>query len=147
MGSREAILEQWVARTIESYPCQSTPFLLAEKDRFRNPVGYTLREGLAALLQQLLGEMDVEGIAPALDSVVRVRAVQDFSASEAVGFVFLLKPILRELAKEWESATLDQRVDQLALMAFDNYVSCREQLADIRVSESRRGMRTRQGSG
>jgi hypothetical protein len=64
-----------------------------------------------------------------------------------VGFVFLLKPILRELAPEHDQAPLHDRIDRVALLAFDKYMQCREQLADIRVSEGRRRMAVRQVVG
>jgi hypothetical protein len=134
MISRQAIVEQWFARTIETYPSQIARSLMNERDQFRNPVGHSLRDGFEILLQQLLGEMDPAQIETALDSIVRIRAVQDFSPSQAVGFVFLLKPIVRELAEQ-HGLPLDSRIDQLALMAFDKYMQCREQIARIRAEE------------
>lgn len=147
MSTDEPILEQWIARTIQSYPSTAVPFLSREDDPFRNPVGHTLRQSLTTLFEQLRGSMDAGQIAPALDAIIRIRAVQDLTASQAVGFVFLLKPILRELAPEWDHVTLNERIDQLALMAFDKYMLCREQLAEIRVSEGRRSIRVRQVVG
>jgi hypothetical protein len=147
MNASQAILERWFARTAESYSPQALPFIKENADRFRNPVGHTLREGLGTLLEQVLGGMDTNSIAPALDAIIRIRAVQDLAASEAVGFVFGLKPILRDLAPEQDQAMLDGRIDRLALMAFDTYMRCREQVADIRVSESLRTVRARQGLG
>ena len=141
MISSEAILERWVERTVESYPPPALPFLKGDGDPFRNPVGHTLRESLAILLRQLMTDMDPDRIARAVDAIVRLRAVQDLSASQAVGFLFLLKPILRDLAAEQDQARLDDRIDQIALMAFDNYMRCREELADIRINESRRSIR------
>ncbi len=129
------ILEQWIASTIQSYPPASVPFLSGENDPFRNPVGHTVRESLTTLFEQLRGNMDTKRIAPALDAIIRIRAVQDFTASQAVGFVFLLKPILRELAEKNEQALLHDRIDRLALMAFDKYMQCREQVAEIRARE------------
>ncbi len=151
MSTREPILEQWIAETIQSYPPSAVPFLAGEGDPFRNPVGHTLRESLTALFKQLQGDMDTDCIATALDAIIRIRAVQDLTASQAVGFVFLLKPILRELRPEHDPVLLDvllnDRIDQLALMAFDKYMQCREQLADIRVSEGRRRIHVRQVTG
>jgi hypothetical protein len=146
MSACEPILEQWIASTIQGYPSSAVPFLSGEEDPFRNPVGHTLRESLTTLFAELRGNMDTERIAPALDAIIRIRAVQDLTASQAVGFVFLLKPILRELAPE-DQGSLDGRIDRLALMAFDNYMQCREQLADIRVSERRRRIRVPQVVG
>ncbi|MGB2678239.1 MAG: RsbRD N-terminal domain-containing protein [Candidatus Acidiferrum sp.] len=147
MSERAPILEQWIARTIQSYAPASVPFLSREDDPFRNPVGHTLRESLTTLFEQLQGNMDKDHIAPALDAIIRIRAVQDLTASQAVGFVFLLKPILRELAPETDQVALGERIDRLALMAFDNYMRCREQLAEIRLSESRRSFPVRQVVG
>jgi hypothetical protein len=136
-----SIAERWFARTAESYPSLTAQFLVAEEDRFRNPVGHALRENLAVLAGQLLGEMDAEKIAAALDGVLRIRAVQDFTPSQAVGFVFLLKPIVGELAPAEEVSVLEARIDQLALAAFDKYMQCREQLGELRVSEAKRAIR------
>ncbi len=144
MSTDEPILEQWIARTIQSYPSTAVPFLSREDDPFRTPVGHTLRQSLTTLFEQLRGSMDAGQIAPALDAIIRIRAVQDLTASQAVGFVFLLKPILRELAPESDQVALNERIDRLALMAFDKYMQCREQLAEIRVSEGRRSFRVRQ---
>ena len=72
--------------------------------------------------------------------------MQDFSAGEAVAFVFLLKGVIRE-APDGESAlcagelaTLEDRIDQLALLAFDIFMRCREQICRIREQEARRMM-------
>jgi RsbT co-antagonist protein rsbRD N-terminal domain len=146
MSPSEPILEQWIASTIQGYPSSAGPFLSGEEDPFRNPVGHTLRKSLTTLFAELRGNMDAERIAPALDAIIRIRAVQDLTASQAVGFVFLLKPIVRELAPE-DQDSLAGRIDQLALMAFDKYMQCREQLADIRVSEGRRRIRVPQVVG
>ena len=151
MSSRDPILERWIAETIQSYPPSAAPFLAGENDPFRNPVGHTLRESLTALFDELQGNMDPDRIAHALDAIIRIRAVQDLTASQAVGFVFLLKPILLELRPEHNPVLLDvllnDRIDQVALMAFDKYMQCREQLADIRVSEGRRRIHVRQVTG
>ncbi len=136
----DAIVEPWFARTAESYPELTARFLAAEADRFRNPVGHSLRQNLALLAAELLGEMDEGKIAAALDGIVRIRAVQDFSPSEAVGFVFLVKPLIRELVPSPDYDFFDKRIDQMVLLAFEAYVRCREQLADIRVHEAQRAL-------
>lgn len=69
--------------------------------------------------------MDSGGIALALDAIIRIRAVQDLTPSQAVEFLFLLKPIMRELAPEQDQVRLADRIDRLALMAFDKYMQCR----------------------
>ena len=135
---RGAIVAEWFERTIESYPDQSSRFLRGEKDPFRNPVGHTLREGLAVLFDELLAGMDSSRITAALDSIVRIRAVQDSTPSQAVGFLFLLKRILREEEPEMEPAEIDTRIDGMILLAFDLYMKCREKIYEIRAAEAQR---------
>jgi hypothetical protein len=140
MNADDVILERWIAETVASYPSAVRPFLAGKEDPFRNPVGHTLRRTLATLLEQVQGAMDEARIAGALDDLIRIRAVQDLTPSQAVKFVFLLKPILRQAASEQNQLLLAERIDQLALMAFDKYMQCREHLAQIRLNERRRSL-------
>jgi RsbT co-antagonist protein rsbRD N-terminal domain len=142
MTSTDEIAEQWFAQTVESYPDMTAHFLATEKDPFRNPVGHALRNGMVALVQELLGEMQRNKIAPALDGIIRIRALQDVAPSEAVGFVFLLRPILLG-SNPARPAMLEARIDQLALIAFDHYMACREDLARVRANEAKRKSRIR----
>ena len=138
--SRQSITERWLEQALGSYPGPVSRFLLQEKDPFHNPVGQAFREGLPVLVAELAGEMDPGRLRAALDGIVRIRAVQDFSASQAVAFVFLLRKVIREeLRFETEAlAWLEDRIDELALVAFDLYTQCREQLSQIRTQEARR---------
>lgn len=137
---KRAIAREWLALTFQTYPSQSLQFLLHETDCFRNPVGHTLREGIPLLVDELLGDMNSERVRQALEGIVRIRAVQNFSVREAVGFVFLLRKILqKELAAEGLIRHgLDGRLDEMILVAFDLYVQCRNQICDIQVSEAKR---------
>ena len=145
-AQRQAILQAWLARTADTYPPQTAQLLREQRDPFRNPVGQVLREGLPALLDVLLGEGDLQAATPALDRVVRVRAVQDFTPGEAVGFLFLLKGVMREVLGAAGYAGgppnpiegIEDRIDRLVLLGFDRYAACREQMAEIRVHEARR---------
>jgi hypothetical protein len=133
-----AILEKWLEQTIASYPAQTAGFLRHEKDRFRNPVGNTLKEGLATLLDEIMGEMDSAKIRPALESIVRLRAVQDFTASQATGFVFTLREILNETLEGGAPSAWQKRIDEIALLAFDLYMRCREEIHEIKIRERQR---------
>ena len=137
-GRRDAIFEEWLAETLDTYPAHTARFLREEKDRFRNPAGVALREGLAVLVDQLLGEMDAIRIAGALDGILRVRAVQDFTAGQAVAYLFRLKPIARERLDAADARQVEDRIDEVALAAFDVYMQCREKLYEARMNESRR---------
>jgi hypothetical protein len=132
----EIVAERWIERTLESYPAEMLPLLGGEQDPFRNPAGHAIKESLNTLARELLGEMDKTAIAAALDALVRLRAVQDFRPSEALRFVFDLRDVVAEVTGEVPQA-LESRIDELALMAFDQYMACRDQIAGLREKELR----------
>ena len=139
---RNTILDRWKALALDVYPERAARFIDSERDRFQNPVGHALYESLGSLLDGLLGDVPTEEMREALDGVIRVRAVQDMPASAAVGFVFLLKRAAREVLGEAGEddeglLQLEDRIDRLALLAFDQYARCREQIYDLRLREVR----------
>lgn len=141
--NRDAILERWFGLILETYPPEGTRFLSQEKDRFVNPVGSTISREIETLYDELLGNMAPEIISAALDSFLKIRAVQDFSPSRALAPVFLLKKAVREtLAGEFEQShflkqllAFESRIDEMALLAVDIYVKCREKIYEIRINE------------
>jgi hypothetical protein len=140
---RDKILERWIDDIIEGYPEETAKFLRSKTDRFANPVGAGIRDGLGELLDGIVRGVDPEELSSALDRVIRVRAVQEFSPSAAVGFVFELKDVVRDVTGDLgaEAVTaldaLDRRIESLGLCAFDVYMSCREQMWSIRAQEIR----------
>jgi len=140
---RSEILERWIEWTLQVYPQESAARFGREKDRFHNPVGHAVRNGLAVLLDGLLGELPSERIDEALDPIVRIRAVQELAPSTAVGFVFQLDQLFQEAIDrsgaepppESERRALRLRVDRLALRAFDHYTKCREEIFRLRLNE------------
>jgi hypothetical protein len=139
-ADRDAVTARWLEKSIETYPSQSLTFLLQERDRFRNPVGYTLREQLPIIAGELLGDMDRERLSNALEAIVRIRAVQDFLPGQAMAFLFQLKDVLRE---QWrgldeQRIAVERRIDETALVAFDLYMKCREKIYEIKADEAKR---------
>jgi hypothetical protein len=138
---KKAIIQVWIDQVLDSYG--SPEFFKKQKDRFANPIGATISEGLQDLYAILLEGRELEEAAKPLENIIKLRAVQDFTPSQAVSFIYLLKSIVREvLAKEKDRvgilssmAKLDARIDTVALMAFDYYMDCRERLHTIRVNE------------
>jgi len=136
-------INRWFELVAGTYPAETTRLLTDQKDPFANPVGSTIREGLAIIYSELYQEMDTERIAAVLDPIIRIRAIQDFTPSKAVGFVFALKQILkktlekelqiRENEHEWQR--LETNIDRVGLMAFDIYMQCREKIYEIRATE------------
>lgn len=141
---REVILKRWLDVILETYPADTRSFLTSKKGPFTNPVGHTLKEGINSLFSQLLQGGDFQEASKEVDKLIRLRAVQDVSPSEAVGFIFALKGIVREelgAKAEVEPEGLEElnaRIDRMGLMAFDLYSACREKLYEIRVNEIRR---------
>jgi hypothetical protein len=139
---KNVILERWRDSILNTYPRDTAGFLHREQDRFANPVGYVLTRETATLLDALLnGEPPSSTqVRNALDELVKIRAVQDFSAAEALEFILFLKRIVREAFHDedpdpGELADFDIRVDRLILAAFDSYTNNRERIFTIRVNE------------
>ena len=141
---KDAIVEQWLAAIFATYPAETSTFLYNEKDPFANPMGHNLATGVRDLVEQLvLDPDDVDRLRPPLDVILRLRNVQEFSASQALAFVFALKDVMRRVlplddAQQQAMLDFDRRVDGLALLAFDIFMSCKEKLYEIRVGEMKR---------
>jgi hypothetical protein len=126
------ILAKWLDQALLQYPAMTQP------GQFQNPIGYRLKESLSVLLDGLMNPEGVIGAQEALEGIMRIGAVQDSSASRAVVFVFALKQIIRTRFGDEIAMTFDNRIDVLALQAFDLFVKCREQLYELKINESRR---------
>jgi hypothetical protein len=139
-AKRGVVLERWFQAVLATYPADTARFLAGGADPFANPVGHTVREGLGRLYDRFVTDVPASELSSAIDGIVRIRAVQEFSPSAAVGFVYTLRGILREeLAGSGidpaGQAALESGVDRLALVAFDVYMQCREKIFEIRVRE------------
>jgi len=143
---KSAILGRWLTTIYESYPPETAIFLRKEKNRFDNPMGYRISEGLEGLYGALLHELERDQVLTWLDEIIRIRALQDFSPSQALAFIFLLKTVIRqELAEaiQTEDLTaelldLESRIDGLALLGFDVYTKRREKIYEIKADEAKR---------
>jgi len=141
-----ALHQRWLERVVESYAGDAARFFRREKNPFANPVGVTLKVETEALIAGFLDEAGADVLAPPLERLLKVRAVQDFSPAEMLGFIFLLKPVMREtLEDEWgtpeivdEYLALCERVDAIGLLAFDVLSAIRERIHEIRVGEVKR---------
>ena len=134
--SSAAVAQRWIERALVSCPAFAFASPLGEDDPFRNPAVHTLRQSLNALAHELLGAMDEAAVVAALDALVRLRAVQDCSPAEAVGFVFELRAAVRDLSGTIPEP-LQVRIDRLARLSFNQYMACREHVFALRVRELR----------
>jgi len=142
-NKKSALLKRWFDVVMEPYPAETSGLLKNQEKQFTNPVGYTISHGLEHIFDMLIDEKgaDLEGMVPFLDSIVRIRAVQDLRPSQALSFVFHLRSVIREElaseAKEFceEMAILESRIDAIALMSFDIFVKCREKVYELKANE------------
>jgi hypothetical protein len=142
---RSAIVAKWADRVLDTYPLEVQSLFRQQGERFANPVGSTIVESLDGLFGELLGKGGGDKIRPLLESILRIRAIQNFSPSQAVIFLPLLKGVLKEevgeevrqnrLHEEW--LEMESRIDDFLLLAFDIYMECREKIHQLRTQELR----------
>jgi len=143
--NRSAIVDQWFETVVGTYQEETRGPLRRQNAPFTNPVGFNTRQGLEGLFDGLLRGMMPSETSRFLDGIVRIRAVQDFTPSDAVRFIFQLKTVVRkqlgealkEQAMAEELVSFELSIDDLALFAFDLYMQCRESIYDIKAKEAR----------
>ena len=143
--NKAAILERWLNLVVETHPTEFSSFL-KDKDRFSNPIGYTISTEMNVLYEELLkGSMSSNEVSASLDNIFKIRAIQGFSHQEAVSFAFFLRKAIMEvlgdkigkeqIVREWFE--FESKIDMLASASFDIYMKCREKVYEIRVSEAK----------
>ena len=143
--NKSSIVSKWIKLILDSYSIESSKFFNMEKNRFSNPVGNIISTNAASIFDEIVGSKDFEKISLLLTDIIKIRAIQDFSPSEAVGIVFFLKKVIQEeLNKEInqekildEFAELEFFIDKTALIAFDLYMESREKIFQIRLNDAK----------
>ncbi len=143
--NKSAIIKKWFEKTIDNYSSDTSVLYKKKDEQFNNPVGYNLYQGLEKLFEYFLGEKEADEIAPFLHDMMRILAVQNFTPSQALAFVFQIKTVIKseyldkktdyELLKELLS--FEAHIDELALMAFDLYMQCREKVYELKANDAR----------
>lgn len=143
--NKTAILERWLHLILETYPADAAAMMGKDKNQFTNPVVATILRETEVLFKGLCEDMNPQECSSSLEAVLKIRSVQDFSPSKAVEFIFLLKRAIGETLKgeickellidEW--LKFQSKIDELALLAFDIYMDCREKICEIRVNRAR----------
>lgn len=136
---------KWLKLILESYPADTQRFLKKQKDPFANPVRHTISREIENLYKELLQQFDRQRVSSFLDRIIRMRAVQDFSPSQALAFFFQLKKVIREELEEEirenqlydELRGFESKIDDMALIAFDIYMGCREKIYELSAKEAR----------
>jgi hypothetical protein len=143
---RDVIAQRWVQEVLATYPEDAAALFQREQDPFANPLGHSMREGAHGLLETIFGDMDRDKLWKHLDSIIRIRAVQQLAPSQALCFLFSLKPILESVFSEAAVdpglarglERIEDRIDQVVLLAFDVYTECREEVSKLRINEVKR---------
>lgn len=144
---REAVIKAWKDAVFATYPLDTSGFSRTQEDRFRNPAGHAAREALERVYDAVGGEDVSEAqLRASLEIFIKLRAVQDFTAIQALGVLYLLKPLLRErilpacraagLFEEYLEA--ESRLDAAVLIACGIYAASREQVLEERIGEIKR---------
>lgn len=143
---KQEILQQWFDSILSTYPADTANFLKGQNNTYAGSiVGQTIHEGIEGIFDDLTGDTAPDRLRSCLDRIIRIRAIQEFEPSEAIGFLFLLKPIMRkELMRDIreggffeEMLEVESRLDSYASIAFDIYMKCREKLYDLKANEMR----------
>ena len=139
------ILALWTELLLDTY--SAPDFFKKSLDRFANPVGGNIREGLTKLFRLLTEGADASAFAEPLDQIIRIRAVQEFTPSQAVAPLLELKAVVRQTFSADENCRdlladllpFDCAVERMVLQAFDLYMDCRERLYKARIRELKSG--------
>jgi hypothetical protein len=142
---RKAILREWVDSILKTYPAETYDFITKRKNFFMQTVGQIFNHSCEKILESLLRDEKPEDLRKYIDDIVRLRAVQDFKPSEAVGFFFNLKKIIRErFSREIsenglydELLEFESSIDNACSVAFDVFMECREKLYELKANELR----------
>ena len=140
-----AVVKTWIRMTLDTYPADARRFLNEQKDPFANPVGHTFSQEMENIYFELLKGLNPEKVSSFMNYMIKIRAVQNFSPSQAVAFIFFLKKAVRvELKKEIQENRLqdecmnfETRIDELALLAFDIYETHKKKLYEIRANQAK----------
>lgn len=142
-NKKPAIMQKWFDAIIDTYPDDKSGFLRKQKDQFTNPVGFTMTQGIDKVFTALLQENEATELHTFLTDMIKVRAVQNFTPSQSVNFIFFLKRIIREELGNaiedrqifQELTAFESKIDELALSSFNIYSECREKIYDLKNME------------
>ncbi len=145
---KEEVVSKWIEAVFKTYPLDTTGFLRTKKHDFSNPVGEITTTVGNYIFDAVAGEHILEDrLSMALERFVKLRSVQEFTPSQSLGVLFVFKQLFREaflekLEGKGHVATYleaESRMDTICLMAFEMYVTSRDTIAQMRITEIRNG--------
>lgn len=144
---RPQIIKKWFNSIIDTSAGKSalepSPFLKNLKKQINNPANNMIIEGLEGIFDGIVNDSDIEKTVPFLDSIIRLRAVQDIAPSQAVSFTTILKKTIRDEISDdlrkyqilEQLQDIESKIDRYTDLSFDIYMECREKLFNIRTKE------------
>jgi len=121
------------------YPEQSQTFLKEGRNKFTNPVGFYTKQAIEAIIENLIKNEPLESFLLPLENIIQIRAVQDFTPSQSVGFIFLIKKVVYDtIHNDVDSKDMIEflsKIDSLALVAFDIFMKYKERIYEIKAKE------------
>jgi hypothetical protein len=138
---KDVVIDKWQELIFKIYPQDIVRFLRYEQDRFANPAGYRILNGIKEIFDKLQNGCKKEEFVSVLDDIIKILALQEMLPSQAVSFIFCLKQVIKEsICKEKyynELLELEDRIDELVKMAFDIFVKYHKKVYELKIKEMR----------
>jgi hypothetical protein len=139
---KDSILKKWQQAIIDTYPTGAGNYLLENKNKFTNPIGYTIEKSLPAILNAVI-EGNLTGLAKeSIDDIIRIRAVQEFEPAEALTFLYSLKAVIISLLSDDAELSaflqIESIFNEINNYGINTYVRFREKIYDIKANEQLR---------
>ena len=142
-NQKSSILKRWFKAIIDSYPAESGQYLSNTSNKFSNPIGVAIENALPPILDAVISNTLSEDAEKGLEDIIKIRAVQEVDASDALGFIFSLKAILISDISSYlntddairEFFLLEKSLDAVTLYSFNQYVKLRENIFQIKSNE------------
>ncbi|MCX8023375.1 MAG: hypothetical protein N2745_11455 [Syntrophorhabdaceae bacterium] len=130
---REDIIKACFGELISIYKKEYADFLIKEKDRFLNPVGYTLMEGLCNIFDHILMDGDYIKTKGSLENIMKIIVVNGIEPSKASSFLSLMKTEtvkrLMDIRYDIDNIHHVERLfDRISIFALDIYTDCKDKL-------------------
>ena len=140
---RTKILKKWFHEVLESYPKQSRSMIALESDRFANPMGSTLNDGVEAILSVAIGDKSFEEAELSIERLIKLKAIQEGQNGGQLDFLFSLKKLLRQhlgvdagkVEDLREFFEIEDRIDHITKTATSIFILSREKILELQVSE------------
>lgn len=148
---KSSLLDKW--KDVALLPEQDGKSFFRNTDQFGSPVAWTTAVEMERIYDSIIGELDEKQTEKSLDSMMRIRAVQDASPSASVMFLSNFKDLVRKEFKDLEKLKLksgetvtmtelisfETRIDTLIHKTFDIYMGCREHLFRLKLDQIEQG--------